>query len=257
MPSADSLIIFVWCFTIQLHHIHHPAIPSYCSPSLRNLLHAILLLPFPPSCTFISFSYLPPNALPVLPKDCILNFYLTDQSNTSRLPLKKLFAFSLLLYLFPFFFSLFDFLFFLSCLFSIFPINILLFLSPALVSCPPGVTMWQGKTGWSRARQVNRLKSAGEAWRIIQCVCTGRWARKCVCVCVCVLKFGTSSQSYVSKVAPSVAVIFRSVCCHFLSCPYQPSLFLFVSDRSLIVFYFFYFYLRSFPVLRQWFVTTS
>lgn len=184
MPSADSLIIFVWCFTIQLHHIHHPAIPSYCSPSLRNLLHAILLLPFPPSCTFISFSYLPPNALPVLPKDCILNFYLTDQSNTSRLPLKKLFAFSLLLYLFPFFFSLFDFLFFLSCLFSIFPINILLFLSPALVSCPPGVTMWQGKTGWSRARQVNRLKSAGEAWRIIQCVCTGRWARKCVCVCL-------------------------------------------------------------------------
>lgn len=137
MPSADSLIIFVWCFTIQLHHIHHPAIPSYCSPSLRNLLHAIFLLPFPPSCTFISFSYLPPNALPVLPKDCILNFYLTDQSNTSRLPLKKLFAFSLLLYLFPFFFSLFDFLFFLSCLFSIFPINILLFLSPALVSCPP------------------------------------------------------------------------------------------------------------------------
>lgn len=105
MPSADSHIIFVWCFTIQLHHIHHPAIPSYCSPSLRNLLHAILLLPFPPSCTFISFSYLPPNALPVLPKDCILNFYLTDQSNTSRLPLKKLFAFSLLLYLFPFFFS--------------------------------------------------------------------------------------------------------------------------------------------------------
>lgn len=186
MPSADSLIIFVWCFTIQLHHIHHPAIPSYCSPSLRNLLHAILLLPFPPSCTFISFSYLPPNALPVLPKDCILNFYLTDQSNTSRLPLKKLFAFSLLLYLFPFFFSLFDFLFFLSCLFSIFPINILLFLSPALVSCPPpGVTMWQGKTGWSRARQVNRLKSAGEAWRIIQCVCTGRWARKCVCVFAC------------------------------------------------------------------------
>lgn len=185
MPSADSLIIFVWCFTIQLHHIHHPAIPSYCSPSLRNLLHAILLLPFPPSCTFISFSYLPPNALPVLPKDCILNFYLTDQSNTSRLPLKKLFAFSLLLYLFPFFFSLFDFLFFLSCLFSIFPINILLFLSPALVSCPPGVAMWQGKTGWSRARQVNRLKSAGEAWRIIQCVCTGRWARKCVCVFAC------------------------------------------------------------------------
>lgn len=185
MPSADSLIIFVWCFTIQLHHIHHPAIPSYCSPSLRNLLHAILLLPFPPSCTFISFSYLPPNALPVLPKDCILNFYLTDQSNTSRLPLKKLFAFSLLLYLFPFFFSLFDFLFFLSCLFSIFPINILLFLSPALVSCPPGVAMWQGKTGWSRARQVNRLKSAGEAWRIIQCVCTGRWARMCVCVFAC------------------------------------------------------------------------
>lgn len=185
MPSADSLIIFVWCFTIQLHHIHHPAIPSYCSPSLRNLLHAILLLPFPPSCTFISFSYLPPNALPVLPKDCILNFYLTDQSNTSRLPLKKLFAFSLLLYLFPFFFSLFDFLFFLSCLFSIFPINILLFLSPALVSYPPGVAMWQGKTGWSRARQVNRLKSAGEAWRIIQCVCTGRWARKCVCVFAC------------------------------------------------------------------------
>lgn len=185
MPSADSLIIFVWCFTIQLHHIHHPAIPSYCSPSLRNLLHAILLLPFPPSCTFISFSYLPPNALPVLPKDCIFNFYLADQSNTSRLPLKKLFAFSLLLYLFPFFFSLFDFLFFLSCLFSIFPINILLFLSPALVSCPPGVTMWQGKTGWSRARQVNRLKSAGEAWRIIQCVCTGRWARKCVCVFAC------------------------------------------------------------------------
>lgn len=185
MPSADSLIIFVWCFTIQLHHIHHPAIPSYCSPSLRNLLHAILLLPFPPSCTFISFSYLPPNALPVLPKDCIFNFYLADQSNTSRLPLKKLFAFSLLLYLFPFFFSLFDFLFFLSCLFSIFPINILLFLSPALVSCPPGATMWQGKMGWSRARQVNRLKSAGEAWRIIQCVCTGRWARKCVCVFAC------------------------------------------------------------------------
>lgn len=185
MPSADSLIIFVWCFTIQLHHIHHPAIPSYCSPSLRNLLHAILLLPFPPSCTFISFSYLPPNVLPVLPKDCIFNFYLADQSNTSRLPLKKLFAFSLLLYLFPFFFSLFDFLFFLSCLFSIFPINILLFLSPALVSCTPGVTMWQGKTGWSRARQVNRLKSAGEAWRIIQCVCTGRWARKCVCVFAC------------------------------------------------------------------------
>lgn len=184
MPSADSLIIFVWCFTIQLHHIHHPAIPSYCSPSLRNLLHAILLLPFPPSCTFISFSYLPPNALPVLPKDCILNFYLTDQSNTSRLPLKKLFAFSLLLYLFPFFSPSLT-LFFLSCLFSIFPINILLFLSPALVSCPPGVTMWQGKTGWSRARQVNRLKSAGEAWRIIQCVCTGRWARKCVCVFAC------------------------------------------------------------------------
>lgn len=148
---------------------------------------------------------------------------------------------------------------FISCLFSIFPINILLFLSPALVSCPPGATMWQGKMGWSRARQVNRLKSAGEAWRFIQCVCTGWWARKCVCVCVCVLKFGTSSQSYVSKVAPSVAVIFPSVCCHFLSCPYQPSLFLFVSDRSFIVFSFFFLYFRSFPVLlsRQWFVTAS
>lgn len=252
MPSADSLIIFVWCFTIQLHHIHHPAIPSYCSPSLRNLLHAILLLPFPPSCTFISFSYLPPNALPVLPKDCILNFYLTDQSNTSRLPLKKLFAFSLLLYLFPFFFSLFDFLFFLSCLFSIFPINILLFLSPALVSCPP--PGWpcgrvrRGEAGRGRLTGWNLLVKLGELSNAF--VQGGE--RESVCVCVCVLKFGTSSQSYVSKVAPSVAVIFRSVCCHFLSCPYQPSLFLFVSDRSLIVFYFFYFYLRS-----QWFVTTS
>lgn len=187
MPSADSLIIFVWCFTIQLHHIHHPAIPSYCSPSLRNLLHAILLLPFPPSCTFISFSYLPPNALPVLPKDCILNFYLTDQSNTSRLPLKKLFAFSLLLYLFPFFFlPLWLSVFFILSLFNIshqhsaFPVSSSCFMPP-----PPGVAMWQGKTGWSRARQVNRLKSAGEAWRIIQCVCTGRWARKCVCVFAC------------------------------------------------------------------------
>lgn len=186
MPSADSLIIFVWCFTIQLHHIHHPAIPSYCSPSLRNLLHAILLLPFPPSCTFISFSYLPPNALPVLPKDCILNFYLTDQSNTSRLPLKKLFAFSLLLYLFPFFSPSLTFCFFYLVSFQYFPSTFcfsclqLLFHAP-----PPGVTMWQGKTGWSRARQVNRLKSAGEAWRIIQCVCTGRWARKCVCVFAC------------------------------------------------------------------------
>lgn len=184
MPSADSLIIFVWCFTIQLHHIHHPAIPSYCSPSLRNLLHAILLLPFPPSCTFISFSYLPPNALPVLPKDCILNFYLTDQSNTSRLPLKKLFAFSLLLYLFPFFFSLFDFLFFYLVSFQYFPSTFCFSCLQLLFHAPPGVTMWQGKTGWSRARQVNRLKSAGEAWRIIQCVCTGRWARKCVCVCL-------------------------------------------------------------------------
>lgn len=185
MPSADSLIIFVWCFTIQLHHIHHPAIPSYCSPSLRNLLHAILLLPFPPSCTFISFSYLPPNALPVLPKDCIFNFYLADQSNTSRLPLKKLFAFSLLLYLFPFFFSLFHFLFFYLVSFQYFPSTFCFSCLQLLFHAPPGVTMWQGKTGWSRARQVNRLKSAGEAWRIIQCVCTGRWARKCVCVFAC------------------------------------------------------------------------
>lgn len=137
MPSADSLIIFVWCFTIQLHHIHHPAIPSYCSPSLRNLLHAILLLPFPPSCTFISFSYLPPNALPVLPKDCILNFYLTDQSNTSRLPLKKLFAFSLLLYLFPFFFSLFDFLFFYLVSFQYFPSTFCFSCLQLLFHAPP------------------------------------------------------------------------------------------------------------------------
>lgn len=185
MPSADSLIIFVWCFTIQLHHIHHPAIPSYCSPSLRNLLHAILLLPFPPSCTFISFSYLPPNALPVLPKDCILNFYLTDQSNTSRLPLKKLFVFSLLLYLFPFFSPSLTFCFFYLVSFQYFPSTFCFSCLQLLFHDPPGVTMWQGKTGWSRARQVNRLKSAGEAWRIIQCVCTGRWARKCVCVFAC------------------------------------------------------------------------
>lgn len=86
---------------------------------------------------------------------------------------------------FLFFLPLWLSVLYLLCLFSIFPINILLFLSPALVSCPPGATMWQGKMGWSRARQVNRLKSAGEAWRFIRCVCTGRWARKCVCVFAC------------------------------------------------------------------------
>lgn len=256
MPSADSLIIFVWCFTIQLHHIHHPAIPSYCSPSLRNLLHAILLLPFPPSCTFISFSYLPPNALPVLPKDCIFNFYLADQSNTSRLPLKKLFAFSLLLYLFPFFSPSLTFCFFYLVSFQYFPSTFCFSCLQLLFHAPPGRpcgrVRW-GEAGRGRLTGWNLLVKLGELSNAF--VQGGE--RESVCVCVCVLKFGTSSQSYVSKVAPSVAVIFRSVCCHFLSCPYQPSLFLFVSDRSLIVFYFFYFYLRSFPVLRQWFVTTS
>lgn len=187
MPSADSLIIFVWCFTIQLHHIHHPAIPSYCSPSLRNLLHAILLLPFPPSCTFISFSYLPPNALPVLPKDCILNFYLTDQSNTSRLPLKKLFAFSLLLYLFPFFFSLFDFLFFF--ILSLFNISHQHSAFPVSSSCfmpPPG---WpcgrvrRGEAGRGRLTGWNLLVKLGELSNAF--VQGGERESVCVCVFVC------------------------------------------------------------------------
>lgn len=185
MPSADSLIIFVWCFTIQLHHIHHPAIPSYCSPSLRNLLHAILLLPFPPSCTFISFSYLPPNALPVLPKDCILNFYLTDQSNTSRLPLKKLFAFSLLLYLFPFFFlPLWLSVFFILSLFNIshqhsaFPVSSSCFMPP-----PPG---WpcgrvrRGEAGRGRLTGWNLLVKLGELSNAF--VQGGE--RESVCVCL-------------------------------------------------------------------------
>lgn len=76
--------------------------------------------------------------------------------------------------------------------------------------------------GWSRVRQVNRLESAGEAWRFIQHVSMERGVWACMCVCTCKLKFGTSGQSYASKVAPSVAVILPSVCCHFLSCPYQP-----------------------------------
>lgn len=79
--------------------------PSFSSPF--PLMHLYFLLLFTP------------HALPVLPKKCILNFCLTDQSNTSRLPPKKLFAFSLLLYLFPFFFSLFDFLFYIVSLFNI------------------------------------------------------------------------------------------------------------------------------------------
>lgn len=197
-----------------------------------------------------------PHALPVLPKKCIPNFYLTDQSNTSRLPPKKLFAFSLLLYLFPFFFSLFDFLFFYLVSFQYFPSTFcfsslqLLFHAP--LGRPCGRVRW-GEAGRGRLTGWNLLVKLGD----LSDAFVQGGERESVCVCVCVLKFGTSSQSYVSKVAPSVAVIFRSVCCHFLSCPYQPSLFLFVSDRSLIVFSFFYFYLRSFPVLRQWFVTTS
>lgn len=183
MPSADSLIIFVWCFTIQLHHIHHPAIPSYCSPSLRNLLHAILLLPFPPSCTFISFSYLPPNALPVLPKDCILNFYLTDQSNTSRLPLKKLFAFSLLLYLFPFFSPSFTFCFFILSLFNIshqhsaFPVSSSCFMPPPGWPCG---RVRRGEAGRGRLTGWNLLVKLGELSNAF--VQGGE--RESVCVCL-------------------------------------------------------------------------
>lgn len=88
----------------------------------------------------------------------------------------------------------------------------------------------QGEMGWGRVSQVNRLKSAGEAQRVIVCAC----------VCVCTLsKFGTSAQSYVSEVAPSVALIFPSVCCHVSLRP--PKLFHFppASDTSC----------RTFPVL--------
>lgn len=41
-------------------HIHHPAIPSYCSPSLCNLLHAFLLLPFPPLASLLPSPIYPP-----------------------------------------------------------------------------------------------------------------------------------------------------------------------------------------------------
>lgn len=40
-------------------HIHHPAIPSYCSPSLCNLLHAFLLLPFPPLLLYFAHTFTP------------------------------------------------------------------------------------------------------------------------------------------------------------------------------------------------------
>lgn len=120
MPSADSLIIFVCCSTIQLHHIHHPAIPSYCSPSLRNLLHAILLLPFPPSCTFISFSYLPP----MCSLCCQRSVYLisisliraTLHDFLQRNCLRSLSSSTFFLFFFP---SLFDFLFYILSLFNI------------------------------------------------------------------------------------------------------------------------------------------
>ncbi len=92
------------------------------------------------------------------------------------------------------------------------------------------------------------------------CVCGRERDKVCVCVCVCMCvcarirvcsKFGTSAQSYVSEVAPSVALIFPSVCCHFLSCPHQPSLTLLVSDRSRPVFSSVTFIFLSLPFLAS------
>ena len=68
-------------------HIHHPAIPPYCSPSLCNLLHASLLLPLSPSHVFTSLTHLPPMHSPMMPKKCSLNFYPADLSGASCLPL--------------------------------------------------------------------------------------------------------------------------------------------------------------------------
>lgn len=108
--------------------------------------------------------------------------------------------------------------------------------------------------GLGRVSQVNRLKSAREDWRFIWYVCVGdrEGERERMCVRICVYaKFGASGQSYVSEVAPSVALIFPSVCCHFLLCPHQPSITPFVSDRSHIVFSSLTFIFLSFPFLAS------
>lgn len=127
-----------------------------------------------------------PHALPVLPKKCILNFYLTDQSNTSRLPPKKLFAFSLLLYLFPFFFSLFDFLFFYLVSFQYFPSTFcfsslqLLFHAP--LGRPCGRVRW-GEAGRGRLTGWNLLVKLGDLSDAF--VQGGERESVCVCVFAC------------------------------------------------------------------------
>lgn len=182
----------------------------------------------------------------MLPKKYALNFFPTDLSGASRLPLTRLlvcFLSHLLYLLFLLFSPHCSSLHFspLSLIPSVFQYSSVTWgfcLSTSLSLAPVG-TMWQGEMGWGRVTQVNRLKSAGEAWGFIWCV------RVCIRVGS---RVGTSAQSYVSEVTPSVALIFPSVCCHFLSCPHQPSNSFCLRQKPLYIFAFIFIFLRfSFP----------
>lgn len=186
----------------------------------------------------------------MLPKKYALNFFPTDLSGASRLPLTRLlvcFLSHLLYLLFLLFSPHCSSLHFspLSLIPSVFQYSSVTWgfcLSTSLSLAPVG-TMWQGEMGWGRVTQVNRLKSAGEAWGFIWCV------RVCIRVGS---RVGTSAQSYVSEVTPSVALIFPSVCCHFLSCPHQPSNSFCLRQKPLYIFAFSFIFLRfSFPAFLQ------
>lgn len=182
--------------------------PSFSSPFPLSLLY------FPHPFT--------PHALPTLPKKCALNFYPTDLSGASWLPLKpppvSLLSFSRHVPPHFHFSSLvfspsLRFCLYFAPFFSIFSLTCCFGLSKPL-SLPPVGTMWQGEMGWGWVSQVNRLKSAGEAWRFIWSVSVGKTERERERVCSCVYVYMCVHKIWHQW--PVICFWSRSLCCTHL-----------------------------------------
>ncbi len=114
--------------------------PSFSSPFPLSLLY------FPHPFT--------PHALPAMPKKCALNFYPTDLSGASWLPLKPLLVYFLSLVFYLLIFSLFPLYFSLSPCFSVFNSPLLFNILPNMLflslqaslpaSCGDHVAGWDG-----------------------------------------------------------------------------------------------------------------